>query len=209
MLEAAKWALLGATVAFVIHWAIDRAAWAKASMGMVPRSRVDELEKELAQSDAALKAIAQQPVTVQAKAEAVESVSAPEPVELRSLDGPTEAQFDLLEAAGVKTVADFAALTEDQVLAFIDAQPWDSYDVGAWLAAARGSSAEPATAVTTAQLSDLPLTADQLAGLEAAGISRVEQVSALSDDELLEALGAQPWDMVDTEAIRARAKELA
>ena len=208
MVEAAKWVLLGACVAFALQWVLDRAAWAKASKGLVPSSSLESLQNQLAAAEAALaESASRQPAPTKAQ-EPVQAAKPANAAGVRDVTGPTEEQFVLLGSAGLDSIESLAGATEDQVLAAIGAQPWDSFDVADWIGQAKTLSGGAPTAPQTPLLHSLPLTPDQLASLDAAGVTLPGQIAAMTDDELLEALGAQPWDMVDVDKIRAGAKEL-
>jgi predicted flap endonuclease-1-like 5' DNA nuclease len=236
--------IAGAILAFVGAWALDlrartalaerlsqsagsdreREQW-QAALRELPalRTRVSELERELAE-----RKVAPAPVIAgEAPRLAADPPTAPAaaPVagsDLTHLPDLSDDQKASLEAAGYGTLAAIARASSEDLLAAIDAQPWDMVDTAAWIEYAQkhtGSQESPAVAqssaaaIPTAAPDDFTriegITDDFQAALYDRGITTYAQLAATPPADLPDLIGAQPWDFVEPEAWIAAAKDLA
>lgn len=174
----------------------------------------DGIRRDLAALESRLVSVAVGAPVPSASVESASPLQAP--AGLEAIDGLTADQIELLKAAGVTSLGDLAATTPDTVLAALDAQPWDMIDPEPWIAQARsmvGGVGSPAPRDESQipdvdDLSTLPgITPEQVKQLEAAGLHSFAEISLKSADDLLTAVEAQPWDMVDVDAWISHARE--
>lgn len=238
----------GAILAFVGAWALDlrartalaerlsrdlghdaeRDRW-QAAIRELPtlRTRISELERELAERKAAPAPViaveAPRMVAVPLVGASSAPVSAPvaEP-DLTGLPDVTDEQQAKLKAAGYGTLAAIAQASNEDLLAAIDAQPWDMVDTAAWIEYAQQHAGSPASApVVETAASPNPgvapddftvidgITDDFQAALYDRGITTFAQLVATPPADLPDLVGAQPWDFVEPEAWIAAAKDRA
>ena len=136
---------------------------------------------------------------------------------LEEIEGLTQDQIDQLALAGIQNPGDLATKNPDQILEALNAQPWDMIDPQPWIDQAKSLGSSAATATAPASTTPAPAADDftQIEGLNAiqadllndAGILYFSQLAQKSADEILEAVNAQPWDMIDTDAWIESAKE--
>lgn len=240
--------IAGAILAFVGAWALDlraRAALAErlgqsagtdrereqlqAALRELPslRTRISELERELAERKVAPTPViaveAPRMVAVPLVGASPAPVNAPvaEP-DLTGLPDLTDDQKAKLEAAGYGTLAAIAGASSEDLLAAIEAQPWDMVDTAAWIEHAQKHAGSPAPApVAETGISPNPgaapddftriegITDEFQAALYDRGITTFAQLAATPPADLPDLVGAQPWDFVEPEAWIAAAKDLA
>ena len=185
------------------------------------RIRISELERELSERKTILTpvAVAEAPrVTgVSAMTESA-ATSAPATSGLAEIPDLTDDQRDKLVAAGFCTLAAIAKASGEDLLAAIDAQPWDMVDPEAWIKYAQSHAESTAAAplaapVAAASPDDFTvidgITDDFQAALYDRGITTFAQLAATDPAALPELVGAQPWDFVEPEAWIAAAEARA
>lgn len=240
--------IAGAILAFVGAWALDlraRAALAErlgqsagtdrereqwqAALRELPslRTRISELERELAERKAAptpviaVEAPRMVAVPLAGASPAPVSAAVAEP-DLTGLPDLTDDQKAKLEAAGYGTLAAIAGASSEDLLTAIEAQPWDMVDTAAWIEYAQkhaGSQESTVVAQATAALTPSAtsddftriegITDEFQAALYDRGITTFAQLAATPPADLPDLVGAQPWDFVEPEAWIAAAKDLA
>ncbi len=165
----------------------------------------DGLRRDLAALESRLVSVA---VGAPPSVDSLETSPAATPAGLEAIDGLTGDQIGLLKAAGFVSLSDLASATPDAILSALDAQPWDMIDPEPWIAQAQNlAGSGSATHRDESQVPDvddlatLPgITPEQVKQLEAAGLHSFAEIALKSADDLLAAVDAQPWDMVDVEA---------
>jgi hypothetical protein len=218
MVEALRWILVGLAMGIAVEWL--RHGSILRSLAGLPKFQADaeKLEREVAGLKTEVAALREQAELVpglKARVSELESrpvqvvetlhVSNDEAADVVGLEAVTSlpAEFRArLEAAGVSDLADLGSRSEQEVMDLVQAQPWDDVDAGAWIAEAAsllgGAVVAPVASAPGDDLMELPgVTADQVAALKSGGLSSFELIAAATEDDLLGAVDAQPWDMID------------
>lgn len=240
MVEVFKWLLLGAVLGFCIQWALDTASMKRLALAIPKQDELDDLRQKTNTLEANLKqsgAVSQELTLAQATiadlqsqilslksqpvviAESTKEVAgtAPSEASLADIDGLTPDQIASLNSAGITTPSDLASKSDEEILAALDAQPWDMIDPSPWIKQAKSLTAgtsQTATETNSNSHSDDftkidGLTPEQIEKLTAAGITTFQALTSTPPDQLLEIIEAQPWDMVDPDVWIAQSKELA
>ncbi len=240
--------IAGAILAFVGAWALDllartalaerlsqaegsdreREQW-QAALRELPslRTRISELERELAERKVApapviaveAPRLVADPQVEAATAPVAASVAGPDLTRLPDLSDDQKAR---LETAGYGTLAAIARASSEDLLAAIDAQPWDMVDTAAWIEyAQKHTGSQESSAGAQASAAPIPgaapddftriegITDDFQSALYDRGITTYAQLAATPPADLPDLVGAQPWDFVEPEAWIAAAKDLA
>ncbi|MFM9872213.1 MAG: hypothetical protein ACKVQS_01965 [Fimbriimonadaceae bacterium] len=231
MVEALKWIVVGLAMGIAIEW--FRHGSILRSLAGMPKFQADaeKLEREVAglkTEVGALRAQAELVPGLKARVSELESrpfqvvetsdVASEVVASVVGLEAVTSlpAEFRVrLEAAGVSGLADLGSRSEQEVLDLVEAQPWDDVDVAAWISEAAdlaGESTGVQSVVQPAVVDDdlmlLPGVSEaQVVALKAGGFGSFQAILGASEEALLEAVDAQPWDMVDVTAWIDIAKE--
>lgn len=258
MVETGQWILIGATGGFAAFWLLDgvikpliRPPAAKPVDNTAVQQDLQSAEAKIADLERRLGEAQSSPVktatpgheTTSAQAAVVPTTDAIAETTTQPAATPTKPsagleQLTTLDAAmlarlqdsGVTTVDQLAALSVDDVLAKLDAQPWDMIDPAPWIdeasALLTGNTSSLADTTTESTQSEpvsptVPTgTPDDLtridgiddttaAKLAATGLDTYLKLGEASEDAVLEAIDAQPWDMVDAAAWIAAARKEA
>jgi len=221
MVEAFQWIVVGLGLGVAVEWV--RHGSILRSLAALPKykSESENLEREVKGLKIEIAALREQADLVPGlKARVVElenrpvqvletsSVESAPVVKVLGLEAVTSLPDEFrvrLEAAGIADLADLGSRSEQEILDMVEAQPWDDLDVGAWIREASELAGKSSVAVPTVvekvagdDLMLLPgITGDQAEALRVAGFSGFSVISGTSEEELLAAVDAQPWDMVD------------
>lgn len=221
MIEALKWIVVGLAMGVAVEWM--RYGSILRSLAGLPKYQADaeKLDREVkglkvevaalqAQADlvSSLKAQVSELESRPAMAVAAELSEVTVTESVAGLESVTSLPVEFrvrLEAAGVVSLDDLGSRSEQEILELVEAQPWDDVDAAAWISEAaslsRGVIAAPIAQVSEDDLMELSgVTAEQVAALSAGGFGDFKAISGASEDELLGAIDAQPWDMVDVAA---------
>lgn len=212
MSEIGRWILLGALIGYAVQWVLDARAYTRLIKRLPDPRELERLRQQnqtLADEVAALKSAPEsKPTTVTPEPTKPKTTKAGS---LDQIDGLDPDQIEKLKAAGITDPATLATKTPDEILAALDAQPWDAIDPEPWIAQARTLGSAPQTTPTqTANTLDQidGLEPDQIEKLKAAGITDPATLATKTPDEVLAALDAQPWDAIDPLPWIAQAKSL-
>lgn len=207
---------IGVAIGFAVYWLIDN--WARRMMpgGVhetvpVRPSAQPEIKPEVQAQD---NPRTEEPTTV---AEPSAPVESPIRVDLQLVRSIPANYRELLESKGVSSPDDLAKLSSDSVAEMLGIQPWDDVDPSPWIEEAKALSGGSASQSEVEQskpshgddLTLIGITSDQVSMLQANGLASYHAIASASQEELLDAIGAQPWDMIDVEAWIRQAKDRA
>jgi len=217
MVEAIKWILLGLGIGVAVEYARHIASLKQllklpdfqaqyeqaTNKNLSLESLVPSLKADI---ESHLKTITQLESDLKTKPRASEVAAVAEnPIVTASLDemSSLSPQFRvMLIQAGVASPNELAAKTESELLEIVQAQPWDLVNPGEWIAEAKAltSGREMPESVDTNSddLSDLPnITRQQSLALQNSAFATFLAISKASESQLLEAVEAMPWDIVN------------
>ncbi|QYK53303.1 MAG: hypothetical protein KF824_00080 [Fimbriimonadaceae bacterium] len=229
MVDAIKWILVGLGIGVAVEYARHIASLkellklpdfqAEAEEAQKKASSLESLVPSLkADVEAHLKTIAKLEADLKSKPAVAEtSVEIQTPVETATLDQITSLspQFRaLLIESGVTSPDQLSAKSEAELLDIVQAQPWDLVNPGDWITEAQSLSTGtvPVASSSTGQddLHALPgITKQQATALQNSSLATFAAISLATESQLLEAVEAMPWDIVNAEEWISYAKSQA